>query len=271
MAPVAQELSRTPNPAALNLDVGVAGEIALPGASQTAAHGHVLTASRRSAIDAALKRALDVMVSLIVLLVLAPLLAVVAIMVKLESPGPVLYRCRRRGFGGGEMDVLKFRKMRDGSRGGPLTVGMDERFTRLGHLLASTRIDELPQLLNVLRGDMSLVGPRPEDPSFVALCGREYDHILRVRPGVTGLSQLAFAREREILVADDPTTVYVTRILPQKLRLDMLYAVERTLAMDIRIALWTLVTVVLRRDVSVDRASGRLTLRRRPDEAGASP
>jgi lipopolysaccharide/colanic/teichoic acid biosynthesis glycosyltransferase len=260
---------QAPSPASLSLEVAASGELALQSPARAGALEQALTPSRRAAIDAALKRALDVAVSLTVLLVLVPLLALVAIMVKLESPGPVLYRCRRPGLGGRDIDVLKFRKMRDGCGGGALTVGKDERFTRLGNLLASTRIDELPQLWNVLRGDMSVVGPRPEDPSFVALRRREFDDILQVRPGITGLSQLAFAREREVLAEGDPTTHYVTRILPQKLRLDTFYAVERTLAMDLRIALWTLVAVVLRKDVSVDRSTGRLALRRRSYEAAA--
>ena len=251
-------------PSSLNMDMHVsgAGEISISRGPQRVLRSGA-SASRRAAVDAALKRALDVTVSAVLLVALAPLLLAVALLVKLESRGPILYRCARPGAGGRQIDVLKFRKMRDGSRGRALTVGVDERFTRIGHVLAGTRLDELPQLWNVLRGDMSLVGPRPEDPSFVALCGPEYQTILRVRPGVTGLSQLAFAREREILMPDDPMEHYVTRLLPQKVRLDTLYALERTVAMDLKIIFWTLVPVVFRKDVSVNRADGRLTLRRR--------
>jgi lipopolysaccharide/colanic/teichoic acid biosynthesis glycosyltransferase len=259
--------ARSPSHSALSVPLGGgAGEVALSGT----AHGvglsgapQALARSRRAALDTSMKRALDVIAALVLLVALAPALVAVAALVKLDSRGPLLYGCRRRGLGGREIRVLKFRKMRDGSRGAPLTVGIDERFTRVGRFLASTRLDELPQLWNVLRGDMSLVGPRPEDPSFVALRGTDYDHILRVRPGITGLSQLAFARESDILVGSDPIARYVEQILPQKTGLDTLYACERTLAMDLRILLWTLVPVVFRIDVSVERATGRIALRRR--------
>jgi lipopolysaccharide/colanic/teichoic acid biosynthesis glycosyltransferase len=261
---------RSENPPGLNMNnlhVSGAGEISISRGPQRALRAGTSRA-RGAAIDAALKRALDIVVSLVLLLILAPLLLAVALLVKLESRGPILYRCGRPGAGGREIDVLKFRKMRDGSRGAALTVGADERFTRIGHILAGTRLDELPQLWNVLRGDMSLVGPRPEDPSFVTLCGPEYQTILRVRPGITGLSQLAFAKEREILVPDDPMAHYVNRLLPQKVRLDTLYALERTIAMDLRIIFWTLIPVVFRKDVSVNRTDGRLTLRRRGGRKG---
>jgi lipopolysaccharide/colanic/teichoic acid biosynthesis glycosyltransferase len=219
--------------------------------------------ARRRAFDAVLKRTLDVVVAVALLLLLIPVLALVAVAVKLESPGPLLYRCRRPGFGGRAIEVLKFRKMRDGSRGGALTVGLDERFTRIGNVLARTRLDELPQLWNVLRGDMSLVGPRPEDPAFVEQHGPEFDRILRVRPGITGLSQLAFAREREILDDVDPTGDYTSRILPQKIHLDTLYAHDRTLALDLKILVWTFLMMATSKQVSVDRGSARLSIRRR--------
>src|SRR5205823_1367512 len=122
-----------------------------------------------------------------------------ALAIRLESRGSVLYRCRRVGQGGHEFSMLKFRKMQRDAAGGPLTAADDERFTRIGKLLAKTKLDEVPQLWNVLRGTMSLVGPRPEDPSFVSMLVSEYEQILRIKPGITGLSQLAFARETEIL------------------------------------------------------------------------
>jgi lipopolysaccharide/colanic/teichoic acid biosynthesis glycosyltransferase len=158
--------------------------------------------------------------------------------------------------------MLKFRKMRVGVSGSALTAPRDERFTPVGRILARTKLDELPQLWNVLVGEMSLVGPRPEDPSFVARDGDAFARILRVRPGITGLSQLAFACESDILDPLDRDGDYVRRILPQKVRLDELYAERRTLAMDVRILAWTAAAVLLRRNVAVNRVSGRLTLRR---------
>ena len=144
-----------------------------------------------------------------------------------------------------------------------LTGDVDPRFTRIGRLLARTKIDELPQLWNVLRGEMSLVGPRPEDADFVARHQEEYDEILSVRPGMTGLVQLAFAKEAEILDPDDRVGHYVDRILPQKVHLDLLYARTRTLRMDLRILVWTILPVILRVNVAVNRVTGELTVRRR--------
>jgi lipopolysaccharide/colanic/teichoic acid biosynthesis glycosyltransferase len=139
----------------------------------------------------------------------------------------------------------------------------DARFTRIGRLLARTKIDELPQLWHVLRGEMSLIGPRPEDPGFVAERPEDYDEILRVRPGITGLSQIAFAEESEILCKVDPLSHYRSRIFPQKIRLDRMYSASPSIAMDLRILFWTCAAVLLRRQVAVHRETGRMNLRRR--------
>jgi lipopolysaccharide/colanic/teichoic acid biosynthesis glycosyltransferase len=216
------------------------------------------------------KRVFDAVVAALALLVLAPVFLAVAVAVKCDSRGSVFYRCRRVGFGGREFAMLKFRKMRADAAGLPLTLADDERFTRVGQLLARTKLDELPQLWNVLRGEMSLVGPRPEDPEFVALVGADYEQILAVRPGVTGLCQLAFARESEILDREDRFEHYVQRLLPQKVQLDRLYADRRSFRLDLQILYWTLAAVVLRREVAVNRASGRLGVRRRPRVVAAA-
>jgi lipopolysaccharide/colanic/teichoic acid biosynthesis glycosyltransferase len=157
--------------------------------------------------------------------------------------------------------MLKFRKMHDGASGPALVVPEDERFTRIGAFLARTKLDELPQLWNVLKGEMSLVGPRPEDPHFVELHRKPYEEILAVRPGITGLSQLAFARESEVLDPDDRERHYTERILPQKIRMDRFYATNRSLGMDLRVLWWTARAVVARRDVAVHRETGRLSIR----------
>jgi len=212
------------------------------------------------------QRALDVLVGGFALVVLLPVFALVAVAIKLDSRGSVYYRCRRVGRGGREFAMLKFRKMRTSARGAPLTAADDERFTRVGRLLAKTKLDEMPQLWNVVTGSMSLVGPRPEDPSFVALRRAQYEEILRVRPGITGLSQLAFAREMEILDPADRIGDYVRRLMPQKMRLDALYATRRSIRMDLRILWWTIVAILFRREVAVSRSTGRLNVRRRPRE-----
>ena len=227
-------------------------------------------ARRRDAVgqaglaDRAAKRTLDMVVAAILLAVLAIPIAICAIAIKLDSRGPVFYRASRAGYRGGTLRLLKFRKMVDGAAGVALTGVADPRFTRMGGFLARTKLDEVPQLWNVLRGEMSLVGPRPEDPGFVALHQQDYDVILSVRPGVTGLCQLAFAKESAILDPSDRMGHYVADILPQKVRLDTLYALTRSFRGDLRILLWTVMPVLLRVDVAVNRKSGNLTVRRRP-------
>jgi lipopolysaccharide/colanic/teichoic acid biosynthesis glycosyltransferase len=220
--------------------------------------------SRESLAALDWNRLLDIAIAAVALVVLSPLIALVALAVTLDSRGPVFFRCNRVGRGGRPFTMFKFRKMRNGvSDGPPLTGVRDDRFTRIGGLLAKTKLDEIPQLWNVLGGAMSLVGPRPEDAAFVRLHPEQYAPILCVRPGITGLSQLAFANEAEILAVDDRLNDYVDRILPQKMRLDRLYVERRSLWMDLKILAWTLVTVGLRREAAVHRTTGRLTLRHR--------
>jgi lipopolysaccharide/colanic/teichoic acid biosynthesis glycosyltransferase len=209
------------------------------------------------------KRGLDLAAASTLLLVLLPLIVVVAVAIRLDSRGPAFFRCRRVGFGGREFGMLKFRKMVHDAGGGALTAPEDDRFTRFGRVLAKTKLDEIPQLWNVVKGEMSLVGPRPEDAGFIELCTDEYRHILRVRPGITGLSQLAFARESEILDPNDRHGHYVSKLLPAKARMDCLYVSRRSLGMDLKILLWTAAAVLLRLEVAVHRQSGRLS-RRRP-------
>ncbi len=209
------------------------------------------------------KRALDVFVSLAVLAVMLPLLVVIAVAIKLDSRGPVFYRVRRVGYRGQPLLMLKFRKMHDNSRGAPLTAKADPRLTRIGAFLTRSRLDELPQFWDVLRGRMSLIGPRPEDPRFVALHLDDYRHILTVRPGIVGLSQLAYEAETDIVDRDSPLEDYVKRIMPQKLTLDRLYAVDTRLRLDLSVVKWAMVALILRRPVAVSRATGTMNVRRR--------
>jgi lipopolysaccharide/colanic/teichoic acid biosynthesis glycosyltransferase len=218
--------------------------------------GHLNTAG-------AAKRALDVGVAGVALVILLPLMLITALLVKLESRGPVFYRCSRAGHRGRRLSMLKFRKMHDGATGLALTTSTDDRFTRVGRVLARTKLDELPQLWHVLRGDMSLVGPRPEDYAFVERHTTHYERILSIRPGIIGLSQLAFADEASILDPAAPEQHYLERILPQKLGLDLMYVERHSVWFDIKILMWSSVAVLLRRQVAVDRATARMGLRRR--------
>jgi lipopolysaccharide/colanic/teichoic acid biosynthesis glycosyltransferase len=214
-------------------------------------------------LDRAAKRLGDVVLALLLMVVLSPVLVACAVAIRVESRGPLFYRAPRIGRGGRHLRIVKFRKMVDGASGQALTGDVDERFTRIGRFLARTKLDELPQLWNVLRGDMSLVGPRPEDPEFVTMHADAYREILTVRPGITGLCQLAFAKETEILDPDDRLGHYVGRILPQKVALDVLYARSRTFGGDLKIMLWTILPLILRRDVAVKRETGELSIRTR--------
>jgi lipopolysaccharide/colanic/teichoic acid biosynthesis glycosyltransferase len=212
------------------------------------------------------KRLLDLAFASALLVLLLPLFVAVSLAVKFGSRGPVFFRCCRVGLGGRELRVLKFRKMRDGVSGSPLTASDDDRLTLIGRALAKSKIDEIPQLWNVVKGEMSLVGPRPEDPQFVGLRREDYSTILSVKPGITGLSQLAFAKESYILDRTNHISDYVERLLPQKAALDCLYARRRSMSMDLRILWWTVVAVLFRREVAVHRSTMQLTLRRRPME-----
>jgi lipopolysaccharide/colanic/teichoic acid biosynthesis glycosyltransferase len=210
------------------------------------------------------KRLLDVVVSSLLLVLLLPLLLLVAAAVKLTSRGPLFFRSARVGLHGDELRMLKFRKMRDSAAGPALTAKDDARFTRVGRLLALSKLDEMPQLWNVVKGEMSLVGPRPEDPGFVAARADEYARILTVKPGITGLCQLAFVKESELLDSEGTVDVYVRRLLPKKIELDLLYVERRSISLDLLILAWTAAAVFLRRDVAVHRETARLSRRRRP-------
>jgi lipopolysaccharide/colanic/teichoic acid biosynthesis glycosyltransferase len=188
------------------------------------------------------KRAFDLVVSLVALILLAPLFAMVALVVKLDSPGPVFFRQERVGRHGVPFRIHKFRTMREGSAGLPLTVGADARITRSGQWLRRTRIDELPQFIDVLAGRMSLVGPRPEVPRYVA----HYPPALReralaVRPGITDPASLDYIDEAALLArAADPEREYVEVILPAKVRRAAEYAERATLASDLVVIARTL-------------------------------
>ena len=146
-------------------------------------------------VDSAAVRAFDLSVCILVLPAVLFLGAITALLIYLDSPGSVFYRSTRVGRGGDTFEMLKFRKMRRTAKGGPLTMSDDERFTPIGSFLAMTKFDELPQLWNVIKGDMRLVGPRPEVPEFVSRYHAEYEELLRVLPGITGPAAVEYASE----------------------------------------------------------------------------
>jgi len=183
-----------------------------------------------------LSRAADLLLVLLVLPAALLLGGIIALAILADSPGSILYRARRVGRDGHPFRMLKFRKMRREAAGPSLTTSDDERFTPIGRFLATTKLDELPQLWNVLKGEMRLVGPRPEDPEFVELYREDYERILSVTPGITGLAQLRYASESQLLgdVHESPA-LYSEEILPHKIELDLRYIDARSLAGDLLI------------------------------------
>jgi lipopolysaccharide/colanic/teichoic acid biosynthesis glycosyltransferase len=190
------------------------------------------------------KRVFDLLLALAALLLAAPLMLLAAAAIRIDSPGPVFFRQQRVGQGGRLFRIHKFRTMvADAPERGPaLTVGDDARITRVGRFLRRSKLDELPQLIDVLRGDMSLVGPRPEVPRYVAHYPPALrDKVLALRPGITDPVSLAFADESALLArAADPEREYVDVILPRKLDAAAAYAARATLATDLGVILRTL-------------------------------
>jgi len=194
------------------------------------------------------KRAFDVVVGSLGLAAAAPIMAGVAMAMRVSGDrGPILHRARRMGEGGRIIVVLKIRTMTEGSGGSKLTASDDPRVTRIGRILRRYRIDELPQLVNVVRGDMSMVGPRPEDPVFADLDDPLHRKVFNAKPGITGLAQLEYHDEATLLEGADAERLYRTEILPAKLHLDAEYLDHRTLWLDLRILGRTVGTVLRRR------------------------
>jgi lipopolysaccharide/colanic/teichoic acid biosynthesis glycosyltransferase len=189
-------------------------------------------------------RILDVVLIVVALPVLLPLGLLTAVAVFLDSPGPVLYRSQRIGKGGLLFEMLKFRTMKRDAEGPPLSAAGDERYTPLGRRLAISRLDELPQIWNVLKGDMRLVGPRPEVEGFVAAYAGEYERILSVPPGLTGPAQVEYAWEGKELAkaqAIDRARVYRESIQPYKLAIDLTYVKHHGVLGDLALLARTLV------------------------------
>ena len=192
-----------------------------------------------------MKRLFDILVSAIGLVVLSPLMVGIAVAVALGSRGPVLFRQQRVGRSFRPFTLYKFRTMKVGSESGSsVTARGDSRVTAIGRALRRTKLDELPQLINVFKGDMSLVGPRPEVPRYVDLFRSDYEEILTVRPGITDHASIRFRNEEEILGKHpDPEAAYVNVVLPEKVALYRCYVRERSMLGDLRILFATFWTV----------------------------
>jgi lipopolysaccharide/colanic/teichoic acid biosynthesis glycosyltransferase len=227
-----------------------AGAIGRQSRESTVMRAQQLSYSHKHSNSLWLKRAVDIVGSVLGLILLLPLLVIVAIMIKLDSPGPAFFRQKRVGQGGRSFRILKFRTMCVGAEqlGPKLTVHADKRVTRVGRFLRGTKIDELPQLINVLAGSMSLVGPRPETPQyFMFYTPEQRSLILSMRPGMTDYASILLRDESSLFPPDrDPVEIYRHEILPVKIRCYQRYLREMGALSDLRIILATILLLVVR-------------------------
>lgn len=192
-------------------------------------------------------RFFDILFSAIGLILLSPLFLIFWLLIKLGSKGPGFFIQERIGKDGKPFGLYKFRSMRtDSENEGLITIGThDHRITRIGHFIRKYKFDELPQLLNVLKGDMSLVGPRPEVKKYVDLYTDEQRKVLDVKPGITDYASIEYVNENELLGnADDPDRVYVEQVMPKKLELNMRYIQDRSLCQYFKIIFLTIKSIV---------------------------
>jgi len=194
-----------------------------------------------------IKRIFDITASGLGIIVLSPILIVIALIIKKESDGPVFFKQIRVGEKGRNFEILKYRTMVvDAEKmGRQITVGNDNRITKIGGFLRKYKLDELPQLINVFKGDMSLVGPRPEVPRYVEMYNEEQRKVLDVKPGITDLASIRYRDENELLgTAEDPDDMYINTIMPDKLALNLEYINKSNVFFDIYIILKTIVKCI---------------------------
>ncbi|HBB35160.1 MAG TPA: glycosyl transferase [Cyanobacteria bacterium UBA8803] len=193
------------------------------------------------------KRVFDLFFSLVSIAILLPLFVAIAAWIKLDSPGPIFFRQIRIGQFGHEFTIYKFRTMVANAEalGKQITATHDQRITRSGQFLRKYKLDELPQLFNVLKGEMSFVGPRPEVPKYVALYTTDQLRVLEVPPGITDLASIQFRNEGDLLVnTPNPEEIYIQEIMPQKLELNRQYITQASLGFDLLLILKTLWQVI---------------------------
>jgi lipopolysaccharide/colanic/teichoic acid biosynthesis glycosyltransferase len=196
-----------------------------------------------------LKRSFDIFFSVIGLILLSPVFLIMAIWIKCDSYGPVFYRQIRVGKNGRNFLLYKFRSMKVGAdKKGLLTVGeKDPRITKSGKFIRKFKLDEFPQLINVLRGEMSIVGPRPEVPKYVALYNEEQRKVLSVRPGISDWSSIRFRNENELLAqAENSEDFYISEVMPEKLKMNLEYVRENNFWTDVKIIFITVKKLILK-------------------------
>lgn len=192
------------------------------------------------------KRVFDVLSSLVVIILFSPLLIILAIWIAVDSPGGVFYKQIRIGKNAKPFNLLKFRSMRpDADKSGQLTIGDDNRITKVGRFIRKYKLDELPQLFNILKGEMSVVGPRPEVPKYVNLYSEEQKKVLNALPGLTDYASLEYLNEQKVLgAAENPEKTYIEEVMPAKLKLNLKYIKERSFLVDIRLIFKTIAKII---------------------------
>ncbi|HMS64801.1 MAG TPA: sugar transferase [Ignavibacteria bacterium] len=194
-----------------------------------------------------MKRVFDILFSFLGIIILSPVFLIIAIIIKADSKGPVIYKQVRVGRSGKDFSLLKFRTMRtDSDKEGLLTVGgRDSRITKSGYNLRKYKADEFPQLINVFKGDMSFVGPRPEVRKYVNLYSESQRKVLDVRPGITDIASIKYRNENELLESSkDPENYYINEIMPDKIRLNLEYLKNRSFFKDLKIIFQTFGAIV---------------------------
>ena len=191
------------------------------------------------------KRIFDLLSALIVIIVFSPLLILLSVWIAFDSKGGVFYKQERVGKNGKLFNLLKFRSMRpNADRAGQLTVGGDNRVTKVGRFIRKYKLDELPQLFNIVKGEMSVVGPRPEVPKYVDMYSEEQKKVLLALPGLTDFASIEYLDEQKILgAADNPEKIYIEEVMPAKLELNLKYIKERNFWLDIGLIFKTIFSI----------------------------
>jgi lipopolysaccharide/colanic/teichoic acid biosynthesis glycosyltransferase len=192
------------------------------------------------------KRIFDIVSSIIALVIFSPVLIIISVWIVLDSRGGIFYRQIRVGKNRKEFGLYKFRSMRpDSDKAGQITIGNDARVTKVGRFIRRFKIDEIPQLINILKGDMSVVGPRPEVPKYVNMYSEEQLKVLTVLPGLTDFASIEYLDEQKILgAAPDPDKAYIEEVMPSKLKLNLKYIAERSFWLDIKLIFRTIGKIV---------------------------
>ncbi len=196
-----------------------------------------------------LKRFIDIIISFILLVLFSPVMLISALAVICDAGFPIFYRGARVGKDGSIFNILKFRSMvpETSKKHSEITASGDQRITRSGRFLRKWKLDEFPQFFNVLRGDMCIVGPRPESPSYVRYYTDEEKYVLNVRPGITGVIQILFRNEEQMLDVPDPEKYYIDVLMHQKLRYDLAYARYGSVMLDLMITIITVIAIIMPR------------------------